>query len=499
MRSRFSLLVLVFVLAACHPGPRYKQPPVPQTPGAFKELKETDQWKFAKPNDGELRGDWWELFHDPRLNELEAMVSVSNQTLKQADAQFRQARALVRANRANYFPVVTASPGITASRSGSGRGVITGGGVATPSSGSSINTFYSFPMGVSWEPDLWGRIRLTVENATANAQATAADLENTRLSLQAELAADYFELRGTDMAIDVLTSTLDVYRKSLELTRSRFNAGIASRSDVVQAQTQLDSTQAALTDIRIARAQSEHAIAVLTGRAPADLDITPAPIHGSPPEVPVALPSQLLERRPDVAGNERRVAAANSEIGLARVAYFPSLQISAAGGFDSSSISKWFSLPSRFWSVGPSLAETLLDFGRRRAAVQESEAGYDATVAAYRQSALTAFQEVEDSLAALRYLAQEAAEQAAATRSAEESLRLETDRYKAGTSSYLDVIQTQVIALNNQRAAVSILQRRMTSTVNLIRALGGGWNVSSLPSASTLKQAPPKDWSPAQE
>ncbi|MCC7499422.1 MAG: efflux transporter outer membrane subunit [Bryobacterales bacterium] len=498
MRSRALLFTLILLLAACRPGPKYHVPPVPQTPAAFKELKETDQWKFARPSDGELRGNWWELFNDPRLNELEAHVSVSNQTLKQAEAQFRQARALLQGNRAGYFPSVTASPGITASHSGNGRGVITGGGVATSSSASRISTFYSFPLGVSWEPDLWGRVRLTVENATAGAQATAADLENTRLSLQAELAVDYFQLRGTDMTIALLTRTLEIYRQSLELTRNRFSAGVASRSDVVQAQTQVDSTQAALTDTRISRAQSEHAIATLIGRAPAGLTIAPAAIHGTPPLVPVGLPSRLLERRPDVAANERQVAAANAGIGLAEVAYFPSLQLSAAGGFDSSSITKWFSLPGRFWSMGPSLSQTLVDFGRRHAVVQESEAAYDATVAAYRQSALGAFQEVEDSLAALRYLEQEAAEQSAATRSAEESLRLETDRYKAGTASFLDVIQTQVIALTSQRADVGILARRMTSTVNLIRALGGGWNARSLPSPDTLRQPLPKNWKPAQ-
>lgn len=486
MRNRaiFAVLALL-LLAACRPGPRYKMPPVPQTPATFKELKENDQWKFARPNDGELRGNWWELFDDPQLNALEAKVSVSNQSLKQAEAQFRQARALVLSNRAGYFPTVTASPGITTSRSGSGRGVITGGGVATASSGSKISTFYSFPLGASWEPDLWGRVRLEVEGASASAQATAADLETTRLSLQAELAVDYFELRGTDMAISLLASTLDSYRQSLQLTRSRFDSGVASRSDVVQAQTQIDSTQAALTDLRISRAQFEHAIAVITGHAPADLTIAPGAIHGTPPRIPVALPSQLLERRPDVAGNERRVAAANAQIGLAKVAYFPSIDLSVTGGFDSSAISRWFSMPGRFWSLGPSLGETLLDFGRRRAIVQESEAAYDATVAAYRQSALTAFQDVEDALAALRYLEQEAGEQAAATRSAEESLALETDRYKAGTASFLDVIQTQIIALANQRAGVSILSRQMTATVNLIRALGGGWNASTLPQKLT--------------
>jgi NodT family efflux transporter outer membrane factor (OMF) lipoprotein len=328
-----------------------------------------------------------------------------------------------------------------------------------------------------------------VENAVANAQASAADLENLRLSLQAELAADYFGLRGADMNMKLLTNTLDAYRRALELTMNRYNGGVASKADIVQAQAQYDSTQAQLTDLRITRAQFEHAIALLTGRAPADLTIPPDDIEGVPPAIPVQVPSQLLERRPDIASSERRVAAANATIGIAQAAFYPRLAIGASAGVESSSISSLFSWPARFWSVGPQFAQTLFDFGGRRATVQQFTAGYEATVAGYRQTALTAFQEVEDSLSALHYLAQEAEQQASAVRAAEESLRLELDRYKGGTVSYLDVIQTQVIALTNERAAVGILERRMTAAVNLIRSLGGGWNETSLPTPGDLKKS----------
>jgi NodT family efflux transporter outer membrane factor (OMF) lipoprotein len=470
-------LLLLLICAGCRVGPTYTRPSAP-VPPAFTE---NDQWKTAHPNDGELRGNWWEMFNDPKLNELEQMVNPSNQTVKQAEAQFRQARALVALNRAQYFPTIGAAPaistGLSSTRAGSGTAVASRG----------VTTQYTLPLSVSWEPDLWGRVRLAVENASASAQASAADLENVRLSLQTELATDYFLLRGIDMQLALLNSNITGYERALQLTINRFNGGVASKTDVLQAQTQLDSTKAQATDLGVTRAQDDHAIAVLTGRPPEQLAIPLGDIKGLPPPIPAAVPSQLLERRPDIAGAERRVAAANAEIGLAQTAFYPTLSLTGSAGFTASSFLNWFTWPSRFFSVGPALSQTLFDFGRRRAQVQISEAAYDALVAAYRQTVLGAFQEVEDNLAALRILEQEAAQQQSAVTASEQSLQLEIDRYKAGTVSYLDVITSQTIALTNERAAVTILRNRMTAAVQLIKGAGGGWNASTLPSPDALR------------
>jgi NodT family efflux transporter outer membrane factor (OMF) lipoprotein len=505
MLAKAVLFVAVLCCAACSVGPKYKRPPV-TTPTAFKEHSplETDQWKTSHPNDGELRGNWWEMFGDAELNRLEAMVSPSNQNVALAEAQFRQARALVSLNRSAYFPTIGTSPSVSvASRStavsttGATTPVVTTGGgrttttaaTASSSTASRTSTLYTIPFSASWEPNLWGRVTLAVSNAVANAQGSAADLENMRLSMQADLATDYFLLRGLDMQIGVVNATIAAYEQSLKLTTDRFRAGVAARTDIVTAQTQLDTTRAQGTDLGIARAQFEHAIAVLTGQPPASLTIASADIHGSPPPVPAGIPSQLLERRPDIAGAERRVAAANAEIGLAHVAFFPSLALTASAGLTSSLFGGLFAWPSRFWSVGPSLDYTIFDFGARRAQVHETEAVYDANVAAYRQTVLTAFQEVEDSLAALRILETEAAQIASAVGSAEESVRLIQAEYNAGTVTYIDVITTQTILLNNRRSAVTVLQDRMTATVQLIRSLGGGWNASMLPTPSSLRSS----------
>ncbi len=480
------ILVLVFAClllsASCTVGPKYKRPAAPAPP-AFKEQAPpaNGQWKAASPSDGELRGNWWEMFGDARLNDLEQKVVVSNQNVKQAEAQFREARATVALNRANAYPTITTSPSANFSHTSSTLG--------TRGFGGGRFDQYVLPFGVSWEPDLWGRVRLAVEDAAANAQASAADLENIRLSMQAELAADYFQMAGVDMEEQLLRDTIEAYDKALRLTVDRYNAGVASRADVEQARTQLDSTRAQLTDLGVSRSQLEHAIAVLSGEPASTFSLAPVQIRGVPPPIPAGTPSQLLERRPDIAAAERLVAAANANIGLARVAYFPLVTLTGSAGLQSSSLANWFTWPSRFWSGGPSAAETLFDFGRRRAATQQVQAAYDATVATYRQTVLGAFQEVEDNLAALRLLQQEAAEQAAAVRSAEESVHLEVERYKAGTVSYLDVITTQTIALTNERTAVGILQRRMMAAVQLIRALGGGWNASTLPTPAQLKSS----------
>ncbi len=469
------------LLAACSVGPKYKRPDVTVPPAYKTPAPGSDQWKTATPSDGVLRGDWWELFGDPQLSRLEQMVAVSNQNVKQAEASFRQARALVHLNRADYFPTIGTQPGITSS--------YTSANLGSHRLGSQNFTLYTLPFTASWEPDLWGRVGLSVQNAVAGAQASAADLENMRLSMQAELATDYFQMEGIDMQQRLLSDTLAAYRRALQLTIDRFNGGVASKADVTQAQTQLSSTQAQLTDLGVLRSQLEHAIAVLTGQPPSTFSLPPGRINATPPPIPLGLPSTLLERRPDIATSERLVAAANAQIGLARAAFYPTLLLNAAGGAESGVITTWLSWPSRFWSVGPSLAETLFDFGRRRAQVQQFQAAYDATVAGYRQTVLTAFEDVEDNLAALRILAREAGEQNTALSSAQESLALEMERYKAGTVDYLSVITTQTILLSNQSAAVQILSRRMTAAVQLIRALGGGWNATSLPSPKVLRSS----------
>jgi NodT family efflux transporter outer membrane factor (OMF) lipoprotein len=444
-------------------------------PLALKELNGNDQWKMATPSDALIKGNWWEIFGDPELNRLEELVKVNNQNIKQAEAQFRQARALVTANHANYYPVIGSSPAINQSDAGgnSGRG--------------GTSQSFSLPAIATWEPDLWGRVRLSVENAVENAQVSAADLENLRLSEHALLATDYFLLAAQDMQQTVLQNTIESYEKNLQLTMNRYNGGVASKSDVTLAQTQLASAKAQSTDLRVARAQFEHAIAMLTGQPPASLEIGATKIAGAPPPIPVAVPSQLLERRPDIAANERLVAAANANVGIAETAYYPTLTLSATAGLLSTNLANLFTYASRSWSAGPGVSQTLFDFGRRGAQLEGARAAYDATVAGYRQTVLSAFQEVEDDLASLRYLAEEAVQQQEAVVAAQQALALEIDRYRAGTDSYLNVITTQIIALNDEQDAITILQRRMSAAVDLVKALGGGWDSSTLPSGDALR------------
>jgi NodT family efflux transporter outer membrane factor (OMF) lipoprotein len=464
--------VVSFLLCSgCTIGPRYQRPAA-QAPEAFKEMAGNAQWKMATPSDGLVKGKWWEVFGDPQLNRLEELVSVNNQNVLQAEAQFRQSRALVAANHANYYPTIGASPGIN----------------QLYQEKKSTQSF-SLPVVASWEPDLWGRVRLSIENATANAQVSAADFENIRLSQQALLATDYFLLAAQDMQLKILAATIGTYQKNLQLTINRHAGGVASKSDITLAETQLASAQAQSTDMRIARAQDEHAIAILTGHLPSSLEIATTEIAGPPPPIPVSLPSQLLERRPDIAANERLVAAANANIGIAQAAYYPTLTLSATPGLLATNLQNLFTFASRYWSAGPSLSETLVDFGRRRAAMEGVEANYDATVAGYRQTVLTAFQEVEDDLANLRYLAEEAVHQQEAVVAAQEALSLEMERYRGGTDSYLNVITTQIIALGDEQTAITILQRRMTAAVDLVKALGGGWDASTLPSGDALRSA----------
>ena len=459
-------------------GPKYARPPV-VTPPAYKELAPSvagaqSEWKASQPQDQMIRGKWWEIFNDPQLNSIEERVDVSNQNLKIAEAQFRQARDLIRINRSSLYPTVSAGPYITGER------LSKNAPNAGPQYGHTQGDFV-LPFDLSYEVDAWGRIHLTVQAATASAQASAADLETARLSIHAELAADYFALRGLDAERQLLNSTVVAYQKALDLTTNRYNGGLAAKVEVAQAETQLETTQALAIDVGVQRAPFEHAIAALVGQPASAFSVPVSPLSEPPPVIPVGVPSDLLQRRPDIAAAERRVAAANAEIGVAQTAFYPTISLSAAAGLEGSSIINWFAWPSRFFAVGPTLLETLYDAGRRHAYTDQAWAAYDANVATYRQNVLTAFQEVEDNLSGLRILDAESKKQNQAVQSAEHSLALSTTRYKGGLVTYLEVITAQSAALSNERTAVDILTRRMNSTVLLIKALGGGWDVSKLP------------------
>jgi NodT family efflux transporter outer membrane factor (OMF) lipoprotein len=476
------LLTSLLLLSACAVGPKYSRPTV-QVPDAYKELsprgsERPGSWKTAQPQDQVLRGKWWEVLNDPELDALEERIDVSNQNLKAAEAQFRQARALVRFNRADLFPTVNAGASITGER------FSTNQPVSSPASGGTYGD-YVLSADVSYEADVWGRVHRTVESARENAQATAADLQVVNLSMHTELAADYFELHGLDAEKQLLDSAVVAYQKALALTTNRFEGGLAAKAEVAQAETQLKTTQAQAIDVEVQRAQFEHAIAVLIGKPASSFTLPRSPIKAGPPQIPAGVPSDLLERRPDVAAAERRVAAANAQIGIARAAYYPTILLSAAAGFEGSGIANWISWPSRLWGVGPSIVATAFDVGRRRALSEQAQAAYDANVAAYRESVLAAFQGVEDNLAALSILEREAMTQDEAVKSAERSLALSTNRYKGGLVTYLEVITAQNIALTDEQVAVSVLTRRMVATVQLMKALGGGWNASSLPSMAS--------------
>jgi NodT family efflux transporter outer membrane factor (OMF) lipoprotein len=479
-------LLGVVLSVGCTVGPKYKRPAAPVTP-AYKEpppdsFKESDQWKKAQPSAGALRGNWWEIFGDSQLNALEEQVAVGNQSLKEAEARFRQARAMVRYNRAALFPTLSVAPSIANERISPNAPYFGAAARGISSAGD-----FLLPFDLSYEVDLWGSIRRTVAAAGEEAQATAADLQTLSLSLHAELAMDYFELRTADSQKRVLDATVDAYAELVQLTTDLFRGGGAPETDVAQAQTQLDDARVQDTDISVQRAQYEHAIAVLIGKPPAEFGLQPRSLNPAPPIIPVGVPSQLLERRPDIAANERRVAEANEQIGIARAAYFPTLTLSATGGFEGSGITNWLTWPSRFWAVGPALAETLFDAGRRRATSDAARAGYDATVATYRQTTLTAFQEVEDNLAALRILEREAEQESEAVAKSRRTVELFTSLYQGGADPYLEVVTAQTIELGNELNAVEILQRRMDASVLLIKALGGGWDTSQLPPIRSLR------------
>jgi NodT family efflux transporter outer membrane factor (OMF) lipoprotein len=469
--------------AACAVGPSYKRPAAP-VPPAYKEQAAdavpAGPWKPAEPRDEAPRGKWWEAFGDPRLNALEEQVDISNQNIAQAEATFRAARAAVRGARADFFPTVTTSPSFDRSHS-SGTGLSSSGTTSSTGSSGGTTSTYQLPVDLSYEADVFGRIRRNVEGSKASAQASAADLETVRLTMQAELAVDYFQLRGLDSQKDLLDRTVAADEKALELTVNRHAQGVVSGVDVAQAETQLYTTRAQATDLGVARAQLEHAAAILLGRPPSELTVPPEAIAYAPPDVPVSLPSELLERRPDIAGSERRVASANAQIGVARAAFFPRLFLSASGGYSGNTLASGLSVAGGIWSIGSSLAHTLFDGGKRRAAQEQAEASYDAAVAAYRETVLGAFQDVEDNLAALRILAEEASQQREAVTAAERALALARNRYAAGITTYLEVITAENAALANERTAVDLMARRMTASVNLIKALGGGWRAPTEP------------------
>jgi NodT family efflux transporter outer membrane factor (OMF) lipoprotein len=466
-------IALCLLLGACTVGPDYVKPEM-AVPAGYKETAaDGSTWKVAQPGDRTSRGKWWAVYNDPLLNALQDVATSSNQDLVVAESQYRQARALVRGARGDYLPTVTA--GASATRFRESRNAFNN----TSSNIGPANEF-SLPLDVTWELDIWGRVRRAVESSEASAQAYAADLESARLSIQAELATNYFLLRGIDSERQLLERTLVAYRKAYELTRNRHEGGIASDADVAAAETQLKTAEAESVNLGIQRAQLEHAIAALLGKAPVEFSIPPVGLESVPPSVPLVLPSELLERRPDIAAAERRVAAANAQIGVAQAAFYPSLTLGATGGFQSQKASNWLDWPSRFWSVGPSAALTLFDGERRSAVTEQARAAHDGTVAAYRQTVLTAFQDVEDNVAELTILAEEAKVREAAVKAAQRSVAQTLNRYEAGAVSYLEVVLAQTLTLVNERAAVDVARRRMIASVRLVKALGGDWTVADL-------------------
>ncbi len=476
----FLTIIGLFWLAACNPAPKYVRPPA-ATPNAYKETQGKDGtgWKLAQPADDKLRAKWWEIYNDPQLNQLEEQVAISNQTLKAAEANFRAARAAVVIARAALFPTIGVSPSYSNGRN-SATTVNTLGG------GGGINNIYSLPFDISYTPDFWHRIRNTIKEEAFLAQASAADVGTALLTTQTDLATDYFELRATDMQTKILTDTMGNYRDNVKLTGTLYKTGIDSEQDLVQAQNQLDTATAEATDLGVARAQYEHAIAMLIGKTPDQVTIQVGTYNPDPPTVPVAVPSTLLERRPDIAALERTIEAQNAAIGVARAAYFPTLTLSASAGLESYSFVKWFSSPSRFWSLGPTLSETLFEGGLRRGQNEQAVAQYDAAVANYRQTVLTSFQSVEDNLAALRILSQEIIEQDTAIKSSQRYLDLALIRYKAGVDSYLNVITAENSLLSNKESQVATELRRSSASVALVLALGGGWDPSSIPQMQDL-------------
>jgi len=495
------LIALPLLFTACSVGPDYVTPTAPMPVSNYKEAGD---WKQAQPKDDMIRGKWWEIYHDPQLNALEDQVNISNQNVLQAEAQFREAAATVKVARAAFFPTVTANPSLTESQasqsltsgshtSGGGGG---GGGGGFGSSGggqhvgATVVSTYDLPAEASYMVDVWGSVRRNVEANSATAQASFANLENARLSYQATLAQDYFSLHGLDAEEALLQRSVADFQKFLDLTTNQYNSGVASQAAVAAAKTQVDTTKAQLIDVGVQRAVFEHAIATLIGKPAPDFSLRKVSLTGTPPAIPVGLPSTLLERRPDIAQAEREVASANASIGVQVAAYYPQLTLSASTGLEAIEFSQLFSGPSFLWSVGPALAQTVFDAGAIHGRVQEAQANYDATVANYRQVVLTAFEQVEDDLSGLQILRDEDVAQDLAVKAAQQSVDISTNEYKAGTIDYLTVITAQTTALNDEISAVNIRTRRMTTSVLLIEALGGGWDVSKLATTHGVSNVP---------
>ena len=465
-------LVMTLLLAGCASGPAYVRPDV-DVPGAFKERPDAKVpppgWKPASPQDAQNRGAWWEVFQDASLNQLEARVSVSNQSIVKAVASLRQARAVVGEARSAYYPTIQA--GIGPDRARTSQTVVGRQGLA----GQTVwdNTA---AVSASWEPDLFSKVGHAVEGAKAREQASAADLSSVELSMHAELAVDYFDLRGVDTQTDLLRQTVVAFKSALDIATQRFNAGVASDSDVAFAQTQLETARSQLIDLGVMRAQLEHAIAMLIGEAASTFVLPANATQLAPPNIPAGVPSQLLERRPDVAAAERLVAASNADVGAATAAFFPDLMLSLTGGLESGGFAQWASAPSRFWAMGIPVIGTLFDGGLRRQRLNGAKASFDGAVADYRQVVLIAFQDVEDNLAALRILADESTAQQLAVSAAEHELQLALQRYQAGAIGYLEVVTAQSMALSNERTAIEIARRRLDASVLLVKALGGLWD-----------------------
>jgi len=483
---RTALLALPFLFAACSVGPDYV---TPSAPVPVSDYKDASDWKPAQPKDDVIRGKWWEIYHDPQLNSLEGQVNISNQNVIQAEAQFREAAAAVKVARAAFFPTVTANPSYTESQASQNLTVHSNARSAQHM-GATVENLYNLPAEATYMVDVWGSVRRNVEANSATAQASFANLENARLSYQATLAQDYFSLHGLDAQQELLKTTVDSYQKFLDLTTNQYNSGIVSQAAVAAAKTQLDTTKAQLINVGVQRAVYEHAIATLIGKPAPDFSLKTVSLTGTPPAIPVGMPSTLLERRPDIAQAERQVASANASIGVAVAAYYPQLTLSASTGLEAIKLSELFSGPSFLWSVGPALAQTLFDAGKTHGQVQEAQANYDATVANYRETVLTAFQQVSDDLSGLTILKDEAAAQDLAVASAKQSLDISLNEYKAGTVDYLTVITAQATALSDELTAVTIRTNRMTTSVLLVEALGGGWNTSKLATKAEVSDVP---------
>jgi NodT family efflux transporter outer membrane factor (OMF) lipoprotein len=475
-RNKNSVLITALAsmafLAGCAVGPKYVRPPV-VVPDAYKEVP--SNWKVAQPNGQNLGGNWWELFNDPQLNSLEEQVTVSNQNLKAAQARYAQARAALRYSKADYFPTLVGGASASRARTSQNRGPLNAIGNGR------TNNDFQVPLELSYEVDAWGRVRQNVASFRAESQATAADLATINLSMHAQLAIFYFQARSLDAEEQLLNSAVAQYEQAFQLTSSRFKGGLGSEVEVEQAKTQLETTRSQAIDVGVARSQFEHAIAVLIGKPASSFALPPLPLQTPPPAIPAGMPSQLLERRPDIVSAERQMAAANARIGVAKAAYFPILNLTAGGGVESGAISTLMQGPAGFWAVGAAALGTIFDGGRRHAASDQAVAVYDQTVASYRETVLTGFQQVEDNLAALRILENEAQTQNEAVVAAQKSLDLSTVRYKGGITSYLEVTVAQSAALSNEATAVNILGRRMVAAVQLVQALGGGWDQSKLP------------------